>query len=262
MHGFSDRESRRSQLSFVSSHESSEPPDCRYLKRAREPVGRSKSGVQGKIADVFRSRSRHAESQNELKGFQVLLATGRADDWQEQPFLLEYHCDGVKRRYTPDVLVVWGTHREVVEIKDDTEADLPDSQKRFALIRELLAEHGYHFRVWRRSEISAEPRLANAGLLLRYRRVVVSPMEQEKIRRVFAFAPEVCLRTFCKTQGIAVQSVLRMVLDGTLHINWWKPITLDSQISSAPIGPRVWPFPPYDAQPQDCTRRDDVAIRI
>jgi hypothetical protein len=262
MIGFSNQESRRSQLTFVSSQESTEPLDFRYLKRAREPVGRSKSGVQGKIADVFSNRSRHAESQNELKGFRVLLATGRADDWQEQPFLLEYHRDGVKRRYTPDVLVVWGMHREVVEIKDDAEADLPESQQRFALVRELLADHGYHFRVWRRSEISAEPRLANAGLLLRYRCVTVSPMEQEIIRRVFAFAPEVCLRTFCETHGIAVQSILRMVLDGTLHINWWKPITLDSQISRAPIGPRVWPFPPHDAQPQDCTRRSDVAIRI
>ena len=248
MHGFSNRESRRSRLTFASSQESTESLDFRYLKRTREPVGRSKSGVQGKIADVFNGRSRHGESQNELKGFRVLLATGRADDWQEQPFLLEYHCDGVKRRYTPDLLVVWGTHREVVEIKDDAEADLPESQKRFALIRELLADHGYHFRVWRKSEISGEHRLANAGFLLRYRCVMVASTEQENIRRVFAFAPEVCLRTFCQTQGIAAQSVLRMVLDGALHINWWKPITLDSQISSVPIGPRVWPFPPFDAQ--------------
>lgn len=262
MHGLSDQECRRSRLTFISSHESTEPIDFRHLKRAREPVGRSKSGVQGKIADVFRSRSRHAESQNELKGFRVLLASGRADDWLEQPFLLEYHDGGVKHRYTPDVLVVWGAHREVVEIKDDVEADLPENQRRFALIHELLAGHGYRFRVWRKSEISAEPRLANVGLLLRYRCVGVSPLEQENIRRAFAFAPELGLRTLCQTRGIAVQSVLRMVLDGALHINWWEPITLDSKISSVPVGPQVWPFPPRGTRPQNCARSSDAAIRI
>jgi hypothetical protein len=54
-----------------------------------------------------------------LKAFRVLLATGHPDAWQEQPFFLEYHYDGTKHRYTPDVLVVWGAHQEVVEIKED-----------------------------------------------------------------------------------------------------------------------------------------------
>ena len=78
------------------------------LQRVREPVSRSKTGVQGKVADVIRGRSRHAESQNELKAFQILLATARADAWQEQPFILEYHHEGANCRYTPDVLVIWG----------------------------------------------------------------------------------------------------------------------------------------------------------
>src|SRR5262249_42378425 len=160
-----------------------DPIEFRHLKRAREPVSRSKSGVQGKVADTFRSRSRHAESQNELRGFQVLLATGRAADWQEQPFLLEYNHDGTKHRYTPESLVLCGSHREVVEINGDAQAELPENQERFALIRELLAEHGYLFRVWRKSEISAEPRLANVGLMLRYRCAEVSPTEHESVRR-------------------------------------------------------------------------------
>lgn len=61
------------------------------LRRVREPASRSKSGVQGKVADVVHGRSRHAESQNELRAFQVLMATAHADSWQEQRFVLEYH---------------------------------------------------------------------------------------------------------------------------------------------------------------------------
>jgi hypothetical protein len=125
---------RRSKLTFAASEE------C--LRRVREPVSRSKSGVQAKVADVASGRSRHAESQNELRAFQVLIATARSDAWQEQPFFLEYQHEGKKHRYTPDVLVVWGEHREVVEIKEDSEADSAENQVRFALIRELLHEHG------------------------------------------------------------------------------------------------------------------------
>ena len=140
--------------------------------------------------------------------------------------------------------MVWGKHREVVEIKEDADADSPVNQKWFALIRELLAEHDYHFRVWRKSEICAEPRLANAGLLLRYRCAPVPAVEEERIRRAFSSTSELPLRSLPSAAGVTVQSVLRMVLDGTLHVNWWEPFTLNSTISSGPVGPQVWPTPP------------------
>ena len=263
MYGLSGLDPRRSKITLCSSHELSDLIEFPDLKRAREPVSRSKSGVQGKVADVFSGRSRHAESQNELKGFQVLLATGRASGWQEQPLYLEYHHDGAKHRYTPDILVAWGSHREVVEVKDDVEAALPANQERFALIRELLAEYGFHFRVWRRSEISAEPRLANVGLMLRYRCVALMPAERERIRRAFVAGSRFRLREFSADQGIAIQSILRMVLDGTLLLNWWELITLDSEVSTAPIGPQVWPSPPpFGVQPSNCAWSMDAAIRI
>jgi hypothetical protein len=161
--------------------------------------------------------------------------------------ILDYHHEGTRHRYTPDILVAWGAHREVVEVKDDAEVDLPANQERFALMRELLAEHGYYFRVWRRSEIFAEPRLANVGLMLRYRSTHVTQIERENIRRAFAADSRSRLRTVSEDRGIGIQSVLRMVLDGKLHINWWEPITLDSEISCVPIGPQVWPCLPTGA---------------
>jgi hypothetical protein len=102
-----------SKLLFSGPPESLEPLDYTKLSRVREPVSRSKSGVQGKVADVLHGRSQHAESQNELNAFRVLAATAQADAWQEQPFSVEYHIYGCKHRYTPDVLIVWGSHREV-----------------------------------------------------------------------------------------------------------------------------------------------------
>jgi TnsA endonuclease N terminal len=233
----------RSRLNFATSQESTEPVCLNRLRRVREPVSRSKAGVQGKVADVISGRSRHAESLNELRAFRVLLATAHANGWQEQPFTLEYHHEGKKHRYTPDLLVAWGTHRHVVEIKEDAEADQPENQARFALIRELLTEHGYHFRLWKKSEICAEPRLTNAGLLLRYRSVEVPAVDREKIRRRLSTTHEVRLYTFRETLGITLQSVLRLVLDGTLHVDWWEPLTSASRVSIVPIGRQVWPCP-------------------
>lgn len=236
-------EPRRSNLIFVPYQEPGEPIRLDQLRRVRKPVSRSKSGVQGKVADVIHGRSRHAESQNELKAFQILVATAHADSWQEQPFTLEYHHGGAKHRYTPDILVIWGARQEVVEVKDDQEAALPENRVRFAFISELLAEHGYDFRVWRRSEICAEPRLTNTRLILRYRCGAVPPQDRERIRRAFFPTPEMTLRTLCDTSGTAVPSVLRLVIEGKLHVDWWEPLGLESKMSITPVGRQIWPSP-------------------
>jgi hypothetical protein len=234
-------EPHRSNLTFVGYQGSGGPIQLDRLRRVREPVSRSKSGVQGKVADVIHGRSRHAESQNELKAFQILVATAHADSWQEQPFTLEYHHEGAKHRYTPDILVVWGARQEVVEVKEDQEAALPQNQARFAFISELLVEHGYHFRVWRRSEICAEPRLTNSNLILRYRCIAVPPPDRERVRRAFSSASDLPLSTVCQAAGTAVPSVLRLVLDGALHIDWWEPLGLESKVSITPVGRQAWP---------------------
>jgi len=233
-----------SKLVFVTSQQSTECLEVDRLRRVREPVSRSKSGIQGKVADVVDGRSRHAESQNELRAFRVLLATAHPDAWQEQPFALEYHHDGAKHRYTPDILVVWGSNRQVIEVKDDSDADLPENRVRFDLIGRLLAEHGYEFRLWKRSEICAEPRLTNVDLILRYRCVEVSAVERERIRHVFSLERELRLHTFSEMPGITIPSVLRLVLDGTLHIDWWEPLDLQCTVSLASIGCQVWPTRP------------------
>jgi hypothetical protein len=235
------QECRRSNLTFIAYQGPGESIRPDRLRRVREPVSRSKSGVQGKVADVVHGRSRHAESQNELRAFQILMATAHADSWQEQPFILEYHHEEAKHRYTPDLLVFWGTRREVVEIKDDRDAELPENQGRFALIGELLTEHGYSFRVWRRSEICAEPRLTNSNLILRYRCIAVPAAERERVRRAFSSTTELPLHKLCEISEVPVQSVLRLVLDGAIHIDWWEPLRLESRVSVAPVGCQIWP---------------------
>ena len=63
------------------------------------------------------------------------------------------------------------------------------------------------------------PKAANAALILRYRSVQVPVSEHERIRRMFSSTSELRLRTFCETP-LGIQHVLRLVLDGKLHIDW------------------------------------------
>ncbi|MEO8053122.1 MAG: TnsA endonuclease N-terminal domain-containing protein [Acidobacteriota bacterium] len=190
---------------------------------------------------MVHGRSRHAESQNELKAFQILMVTAGADSWQEQPFTLEYRHAALKRRYTPDALVVWGAYKVVVEIKEDKDAESPEAQATFSVIKERLAEHGFHFRVWKSSEIRAEPRLANVNLILRYRCIAVPPREKESLLRALASTPEIELRSLCEVTKVSAPSVLRLVMDGTVHLDWWKPVCMGSMIGLAPVGRQEWP---------------------
>ncbi len=232
----------RSKLRFAVV---STPSESTKLTRVRKAVSRSKAGVQAKVAHIAAGKSLHAESLNELAAFRVILACANADFCQEQPCVLEYCFGGKSHRYTPDILLAWGTHFELVEIKDDAEAALPEKQERFAAIKEALAEHGYAFRVWRRSEIIAEPRMSNVTLVLRYRKVEPSDLERERIRRVLQIGSNsiLTINSLREISGVSLQSILSHVLQGTLHIDWWERLTLTSRISEFPIGQQLWPCP-------------------
>jgi hypothetical protein len=235
----------RSRLRFAIASPTTE---ATKLTRVRKAVSRSKAGVQAKVAHIAAEKSLHAESLNELAAFRVIIACSHADFCQEQPCVLEYRFAEKSHRYTPDVLLAWGTHFELAEIKDDAEAALPENQERFAAIKEALAEHGYAFRVWRRSEIIAEPRMSNVTLVLRYRTVEPSDLERERIRRAIQMDSNSSLTigSLGEVSGISLQSILSLVLDGTLNINWWERLTLTSRIGGSPIGQQVWPCPAID----------------
>src|SRR6266571_7992335 len=99
-----------SQLSFSVGKGTTEPIRVDQLQRAREPVSRSKSGVQGKVADVFHGRSRHAESQKRTACIPDLAGHGTSGCMAGTAVRDALHHEGARHRYTPDILVVWGGH--------------------------------------------------------------------------------------------------------------------------------------------------------
>jgi hypothetical protein len=229
-----------SKLIFSEPILSFKPEELMKLKPVRDPV-RIYRGVRGKVADLAGKRSYGAESQNELRGLRIFVAGSTADVILEQPFSLEYMQSGKWRRYTPDVLLAKDGQCTVVEIKPDDIAKQPEAQEFFELVGRLLKQYGLHFRVWRQSEICKEPRLTNAAFLLNYRRHLPSPLERERLRRAIASHETVTLTTLSSLAEVKLESVLRVVLEGTLQINWWQLLDHQSMVSRQPIGPQIWP---------------------
>jgi hypothetical protein len=180
----------------------------------------------------------HCESHNELKAAVILVSAAHADVIKMQPFELIYHDDGKKCRYFPDSLLVWGNELWAVEIKDDKKAEDPQVRARYDLMADLLATHRINFCLWKKSEICSEPQLSNARSILRYQKCPVSPMQQERIRTMFVADPVIPLGKFDDDD---IRSVLRLVVEGKLHIDWTTNLSRSSWVSISPIGEQIWP---------------------
>ena len=231
---------RRSKLTFVASCDS-RSDEVDQLRRVREPVSRSKSGVQGKVADVVSGRLGTRNHKTNSRPSRFCSPVGMRMPGRNSLSFSNTTMMG-KASVHPRHSRRLGRQREVVEIKDDQEADKPENRARFALDPRAAGRARISFRVWTRSEICAEPRLANVGLVLRYRCVDVPAADAKKSEGILLRAG-LSLRAVSETPGMTAAAVLRLVLDGILHIDWWEPLRLDSRVSGTPIGRQIWPVP-------------------
>lgn len=190
------------------------------------------------MSDERHNCMQHGESWNEAKGLSILINTAHPDILVVQPFQLRFRLDGVARRYIPDVLLVWGDDIWVVEIKEDKRADEPSEKARFKEIERALASHRMKFLVWKKTAICAEPRLHNALYIMRYQRCPVPTLDRERLRRQFEERPQVILGALSDDD---IRYVLYLVIDGTLYLDWWAPLSRGSLISTKPIGRQEWP---------------------
>ncbi len=225
-------------IKFKTAQASGEPLDLRSLLRSREPISRSKRTIRGKVPDLIHDCMHHCESHNEVKAVQVLVASAHAEIFKVQPLEVLYQVEGKRARYFPDILLQWRNEIWIVEVKDDKKADSPQEQIRFATLKELLLTHNLNFTLWKKSSICAEPRLANARIVLRYQTCGLSAFEREHMRRKFAETPETTLNMLSDDE---VRAAFRLVIEGMLHIDWWVPLRRSSIVSAHPVGHQEWP---------------------
>lgn len=229
-----------SKLSFSKQINSFSLAELASLEPVRDPVRRYR-GVRGKVGSLTGDRSYGAESQNELRALRILVACSGADFLLEQPFSLQYECAGQWLRYTPDVLLVRGGQYIVIEVKPDTAAKTSEMTAFFSLVARLFKQYGLDFKVWLQSEIEQEPRLANAVYLLNFRRERLNPVVRERLRRISNQHLAIPLKELSDQARVPCAGILRLVLEGHLHINWSEALNLNSTVSTSPIGPSIWP---------------------
>lgn len=237
-------ENANSRIEFHTAQPPGEPLDFASLLPVRKAVTRAKRSVRGKVSDVNHPGAdpwhpmQHGESLNETKALIIVVATCHADVCKYQPLVMHFTYNGEKTKCVPDLLLVWGSEMWVVEVIEDEEADLSEVKALFNYIEQLYAQFNIHLRLWRVSEIIQEPRLYNATRMIRYQRVQVSPVERENIRRLFRRLQSASLRELGDDLG---RVALRLVIDGTLHLDWWQCLSRDSVVSVAPIGRQEFP---------------------
>jgi hypothetical protein len=227
-----------SRLRFVIPDEChDEPLDFRTILPVR------KVKLRGKVADTEHECTLRAESFNEFKALRILVAVGHYDSCKVQPCELRFKFKGLPRRYYPDFLIIRRWQLIAVEVKRDKKANRPEIREYFAFLTILFAEHGFEFVLWRESEIYLEPRYTNVALLLRYRRVHVSDVEREIVRRAFSSTTSMSLIVLSEVTVLNVQSICHLVLEGMLYVDWWAPLGRESLISTVPIGRQLFPSP-------------------
>lgn len=153
--------------------------------RSRTVVSRSRARATGKYPSWKMGRMVQWESVNELNAYRLLDADPAAISYHEQPLTIRYQLHGEVYTHYPDVLVQWGTSRELWEIKPSSQASRPEYVERTRLLETALPELGFAYRLVLAEDLAREPRLSNVLTLLRYGRAPVPPLAREQIRRVF-----------------------------------------------------------------------------
>ena len=109
---------------------------------------------------------------------------------QVQPFSIYHEVDGARRRYTPDVLVLysrpWGPETVVYEVKSASELreKWGEFLPRFRAATRHCRSQGWRFKVVNEKHIRT-PLLTNARFLRRYRQVSAEPIVAEQLRYTF-----------------------------------------------------------------------------
>lgn len=200
--------------------------------RARKVISRSRGRVTGKFASMKMRATIYWESQLERDAIVLMEVDPAVLAYYEQPFTLEYRHEGEIHNYTPDLQVEFNDRKQIIEVKPDEEADSPVNKGRFALLAKQFRKHGYVYRVLPEREIRSQPRLDNAKLLLRYRRVAVSDVAREHLRRPLAAHHKLTIKWFTNSpgSGIGFPEIASLICRGYLATEMNVPIGPDSPI--------------------------------
>ena len=170
----------------------------------------------------------HWESNNELNAFRLLDCDPNVTSYSEQPCRITYIMDGVERIHYPDILVTTAGTKQLWEVKPRSKALEPEGIARTTLLRPVaLPKWGYAYRMMFAEDLTRQPRLGNATLLLSLGKRAVSDCERENVRRTIAEQGALVWSEACAGHyGRNGREILcSLVLRGALTIDMNLPIS-------------------------------------
>lgn len=201
--------------------------------RARRVVTRSNARVTGKFPSLKNGRMAHWESSLERDAFLLHEIDPSVSAYREQPAQITFLMGGKIRAHFPDLFVSTTTGGIFREVKGSDEAKDPEVVERTAVLSAMLPLQGYRYELFSETNIRAQPRLENAGFVLRYGRNAVDPVAQETIRRVFLEAGGSITWGVLSTRifgQYSIARVCRLILDGALTVDFDNEFSENARI--------------------------------
>lgn len=199
-------------------------------QRMRRVVSRSNHRVTGKHPSWKRKSMVYWESTIERDAFRRLDADSSVLTYEEQPAKITYTVGDKTLTHYPDILVTWASSRGFLEVKTDKDADTTEVQERTAIMVSLLQQAGFSYRIWRESEIRAQPALDIDIHILAFGRQAVPLVERERTRRLFAETPAIPWGILTQIGPNSAAYSARLVIEGMLIIDRTKPLTGTSPV--------------------------------
>lgn len=208
--------------------------------RSRTIVSRSRARPTGKYPSWKMARMIQWESHNELNAFRLLDANPAAVAYHEQPLTIRFRLNGETHVHYPDVLVQWGSSRELWEIKPEAEAARPPYVTRTRFLEAALPELGFAYRLVLAENLAQQPRLTNVLTLLKYGREPVGELAREHIRQLLHSTGSIRWESATNGDlGPTGRSVLsRLTLEGFLACDLAQPLLPTTSFSLADIHQR------------------------
>src|ERR1035441_852244 len=154
-------------------------------------------------------RMMHWESSNELNAFRLLDCDPSVTSYSEQPCRIVYVMDGVARIHYPDILVTTAGGKQLWEVKPRSNAVEPEVLARAAFLSRMLPHWGYKYRTLLAEDLTRQPRLSNANLLLSLGKRAISDCEWEDVRRTMAEQESlVWSKACCGDYGLRSREIL------------------------------------------------------
>jgi hypothetical protein len=199
--------------------------------RKRKVVTRSRARETGKFPSVKNNRGMQWESKNERNGFVLLEVDPRVRRYGEQPCEIEYLNDeGRIASHFPDVASELGDSKQLIEIKEQADANRAMIQSRTDLLTEELPRFGYQYTLWIAEDLARQPRLKNSRKILYFGRRAMSELDRMHLQQAMRGGKPLTWGQACAgAYGEYGREILcRAVLDGILQFNINEPFSSET----------------------------------